>query len=331
MNAAGKVVRLTLALAAFLAFFLAPPTPALATEERPIIIGSGGVAGVYYPVAGIVCRLLDKGRRAGQHNLHCQVAATEASVFNLNFLRTGVLSLGETQSDALYDAYRGEGAFAKQGPNKSLRVIFTLQAEALTVVARDDSGIASFDDLAGKRVNLGAPGAGGRGTVERFLKAYGWTNKSFELVEELPSGQSAVALCDGLIDAFVQVTGHPNGALQDAANACHTHLVPVEGPKVADFLAKLGFYREVVIPGSLYRGADRPVATFGPRAALATTADLPAATAYEIAKAVLSDFSEFKSFHPALADLTPESTVEGNAVPFHPGAERYFREIGLLK
>jgi TRAP transporter TAXI family solute receptor len=252
-------------------------------------------------------------------------------VYNANALRTGDLLLGIVQSDVQYQAYNGVEGFAKAGPDKDLRVLFSLQSEAFTLVARRDANINKFEDLAKKRMNLGDPGSGNRNTLELLMKEYGWTSEIFSLATDLKPAEMAGALCDNKIDAYVYVIGHPNGSINEATTTCDSRLVSVVGPKVDNFVKKYPFYPPAVIPGKTYKGTDEDTLTFGPRATLMANANLPEDIAYQITKAVFSNLDEFKKLHPALSDLTPENMLAGNSVPFHPGSEKYFKEAGLIK
>ena len=180
-------------------------------------------------------------------------------------------------------------------------------------------------------MNLGDPGSGNRNTLELLMKEYGWTADTFKLATDLKPAEMAGALCDNKIDAFVYVIGHPNGSITEASTTCDSHLVAVTWPKVDQFVEKNPFYPQAVIPGKTYKGTDEDTVTFGPRATLLCDASLPEEVAYVITKAVVGNLQEFKNLHPALAVLTPENMLEGNSVPLHPGAERYFKEIGLIK
>lgn len=296
-----------------------------------VTIGTGGITGVYYPVGGAICRLVNKGRKT--HGVRCTVESTGASVFNVNAIRSGDLSMGIVQSDTQYYAYTGTGAdqFIKAGPDNDLRALFSLQSEAFTLVARDDANIKAFTDLPGKRMNLGDPGSGNRSTLELLMKEYKWTPETFKLATDLKPAEMAGALCDNKIDAYVYVVGHPNGSIKEAATTCNSHVVPVEGGEVEAFMKKYPFYPKAVIPGGMYKGTDKDVNTFGPRATLLTSAKLPDDVAYQVTKSVFENLDEFKKLHPALADLGPESMLSGNSVPYHPGALKYFKEAGLMK
>lgn len=307
---------------------VALPGLAPARADDFVTIGTGGITGVYYPVGGAICRMINKDRK--QHGVRCTVELTGASVFNVNAVRSGALPMGIAQSDTQHHAYNGLEGFAGSGPDKDLRALFSLQSEAFTLVVREDSGITSFDGLQGKRVNLGERGSGNRSTMELLMKEYGWTPATFAQATELKAVEMATALCDNKIDAFIYIIGHPNSSIKEAATICSSRVVPVEGSQVARFMEKYPFYPEAVIPGGMYKGTDADVTTFGPRATLVTSAGMSNETAYQITRAVFENLDSFKKLHPALADLTPQAMLEGNSAPFHPGAVKYFKEAGLM-
>jgi TRAP transporter TAXI family solute receptor len=310
-------------------FAFAQDPAAQQPPETFITVGTGGVTGVYFPAGGAICRLVNKGRK--EHNIRCTVESTGASVFNVNAIRSGDLNFGIVQSDVQYYAYNGVEQFKDAGPDPDLRVLFSLQSEAFTLVARKDANINTFDDLPGKRMNIGDPGSGNRNTLELLMKDYGWTPETFQLATDLKPAEMAPALCDNKIDAFVYVIGHPNGSITEASTTCDSHVVPVTGPTVEAFINKYPFYPIAVIPGKMYKGTDTDVTTFGPRATFMASSKLSEEVAYQVTKAVMSNLDEFKALHPALSSLTPENMLEGNSVPFHDGAVKYFKEIGLMQ
>ena len=152
--------------------------PSHAAADKFVTIGTGGVTGVYYPTGGAICRLVNRGRR--DHNIRCSVESTGGSIYNLNALRNSEMDLAVVQSDWQYHGYNGTGYFAAQGPDKKLRSVFSLHSEAFTVVARDDAKIKNFDELKGKRVNIGSPGSGMRATMEVIMKAKAWNKDVFQ-------------------------------------------------------------------------------------------------------------------------------------------------------
>ena len=298
-------------------------------EKQFITIGTGGVTGVYYPTGGAICRLVNKHRK--EHGVRCSVESTGGSIYNLNTLRAGELDMGIVQSDWQYHAYRGTSAFEKQGANKDLRAVFSVHPEAFTILARKDSGITRFEDLKGKRVNIGNPGSGQRGTMEQLMKVYGWNHDSFSLVSELKASEHAKALCDNKIDAFVYTVGHPSGSFKEATTSCDTVLVTVAGDKVNQLIKDNPYYRTATIPAGMYKGNDQNVQTFGVAATVVTSAKVNDEAVYQLTKAVFDDLPTFKKLHQAFGTLKKEEMVsDGLSIPLHNGAMRYYKEMGLL-
>ncbi|MDV7271650.1 TAXI family TRAP transporter solute-binding subunit [Thioclava sp. A2] len=312
------------ATAAALAF----AAPAMAEEF--VSIGTGGVTGVYYPTGGAICRMMAKTR--AEHGIRCAVESTGGSVYNINAVRSGELEFGVAQSDWQFHAFNGTSKFEEQGKFDDLRAVFSIHPEPFTVVARADAGIKNFDDLKGKRVNVGNPGSGQRGTMEVLMEALGWTMADFAVASELQAGEQSQALCDNNIDAMVYTVGHPSGSIQEATTACDATLVNVTGPAVDKLVADNPFYRTATIPGGMYRGNDADTTTFGVGATLVSSAKVPDEVVYQLVKAVFSDIDAFRALHPAFANLDPAEMVkDGLSAPLHPGAERYYREAGLIK
>ena len=313
------------ALAATLAVAAAP-----SMAEEFVSIGTGGVTGVYYPTGGAICRMMAKTR--SEHGIRCAVESTGGSVYNVNAVRSGELEFGVAQSDVQYKAVHGEGSLADAGPNPDLRSVFSIHPEPFTVVARADAGITNFEDLQGKRVNVGNPGSGQRDTMEVVMNAMGWTMDSFALASELQAAEQSQALCDNNIDAMVYTVGHPSGSIQEATTACDAVLVNVTGEAIDGLVAANPYYRTATIPGGMYRGNDADTATFGVGATLVTSAAVSEETVYQLVKAVFEDIDGFRGLHPAFANLDPKQMAnDGLSAPLHPGAERYFREAGLIE
>jgi uncharacterized protein len=303
---------------------------ASAQEEKFITIGTGGVTGVYYPTGGAICRLVNKGRQ--EHGIRCSVESTGGSVYNVNTIRQGELDMGVVQSDVQFKSLKGEGEeFESQGPFEDLRAVFSVHAEPFTVVARADSGIETFDDLKGKRVNIGNPGSGQRSTMEVLMEAKGWTMDDFALASELKSAEQAQALCDNKIDAMVFTVGHPSGSIQEATTTCETKLIPVTGAEVDQLVEDNPYYAKAVIPGGMYAGTDDDVETFGVKATFVSSAEVPDDVVYAVTKAVFENFEDFKKLHPAFATLQQEDMVtQALSAPLHAGAEKYYQEAGMM-
>lgn len=303
-------------------------TTATSAEDSFITIGTGGVTGVYYPTGGSICRLVNKNRK--EHGIRCSVESTGGSVYNLNTIRAGELDMGVAQSDWQYHAYNGTSKFKDSGANKELRAVFSVHPEPFTVVARADAGIKDFKDLKGKRVNIGNPGSGQRGTMEVLMDALGWTKKDFSLASELKSAEQSKALCDNKIDAMVFTVGHPSGSIKEATTTCDTVLVSVTGPEVAKLIADNDYYRSATIPGGMYRGNPDDVTTFGVGATFVSSTNTPDDTVYQVVKAVFENFEGFKKLHPAFNNLKKAEMVkDGLSAPIHNGAKRYYKEANL--
>ncbi len=321
---------LMLAAAAMFGFAATFSSVAPADAQQFVTIGTGGVTGVYYPTGGAICRLVNKGK--SEHGIRCSVESTGGSVYNLNAIAGGELDMGVAQSDWQHHAYHGTSQFADAGPNKDLRAVFSVHPEPFTVVARADSGIKNFQDLKGKRVNIGNPGSGQRGTMEVVMAKMGWTKDDFKLASELKSAEQASALCDNKIDAIVFTVGHPSGSIQEATTSCDSVVVNVTGPEITELVKENSYYRVATIPGGMYRGTDEDVTTFGVGATFVSSAKVPEEVIYQVVKAVFEDFDQFKKLHPAFEVLKKEEMVkDGLSAPLHDGSVKYFKEAGLLQ
>lgn len=312
------------------AFFVLSTIPgSMAAEQRFITIGTGGVTGVYYPTGGSICRLMNKARK--EHGIRCSVESTAGSVYNLNTIRAGELDMGVVQSDWQHHAYHGTSKFSDAGAFRGLRAVFSVHPEPFTVVARADSGIRTFDDLKGKRVNVGNPGSGQRGTMEVVMEAKGWSMSDFKLASELKSAEQSKALCDNKIDAMVFTVGHPSGSIKEATTTCDSVIVEVAGPAIDKLVNDNAYYRHAVIPGGMYTGSDSDVKTFGVGATFVSSNKVPEDVVYNVVKAVFENFDDFKKLHPAFGVLEKKSMIkDGLSAPLHDGAAKYYKEAGLM-
>ncbi|MCK4509107.1 MAG: TAXI family TRAP transporter solute-binding subunit, partial [Desulfuromonadales bacterium] len=203
--------------------------------------------------------------------------------------------------------------------------------EPFTVVARKDSGVTDFMQLKGKRVNIGNPGSGQRGTMEVLMGALGWTKADFKLASELKSSEQSKALCDNKIDAIVFTVGHPSGSIKEATTSCDSVMVSVTGPAVDKLVADNDYYRTATIPGGMYRGTDADTQTFGVGATFVSSANVPEEVIYQVVKAVFENFDDFKKLHPAFANLDPKEMIkDGLSAPLHKGALKYYKEVGWM-
>ncbi len=215
-------------------------------EPQVVAMGTGNVAGVYFPVGVALCRLANQHRR--ETGLRCAARPTAGSVTNIDGIRDGTFELAIVQSDTQADALNGTGAFAAAGPYSELRAVMALYPELLTIVARADAGVTGLADLAGKRVALGEPGSGTRVIADALIAALGWTTASFAATPDLPPDRVANALCDGEIDAFFYAVGHPAAVIQAATTDCDATLIDAGGALVNELVEKTPSFVAATIP-----------------------------------------------------------------------------------
>ncbi|MCU1098541.1 TAXI family TRAP transporter solute-binding subunit [Glaesserella parasuis] len=307
---------------------LAMGSMAAHAEDKFVTIGTGGQTGVYYVVGQSICQLVN--RDTAKTNVKCNAPSTGASVANLNAIADKQMEMGIAQSDWQYHAYNGSSSFEGK-KNDKLRAVFSIHPEPFTVMARTDAKITNFDDLKGKRVNVGDPGSGTRATMNVILAAKGRTDKEFKVASELKPAEMASVMRDNNLDAITYNVGHPNGALKEAAASCDAHLVPVTGEAIDKLVADHPYYAKATIPGGLYKGTDNPVDTFGVYATLVTSADVDADRVYTVVKAVFDNFDRFKRLHPAFENLKEEEMIKNAlSAPLHEGAIRYYKERGWM-
>ncbi len=297
-------------------------------QEKFITIGTGGQTGVYFVVGQSICRLVNRG--SADHGLKCTAPSTGGSIANINAIKAGDMDMGVAQSDWQFHAYNGSSQF--EGDKfENLRAVFSVHGEPFTVVARADSGIESFDDMFGKRVNVGNPGSGQRATMDVVLGAMGKSDADFALASELKPAEQSAALGDNKVDAIIYTVGHPNGSIQEATSTVDAKLVNVTGDAIDKLVADNPYYAKATIPGGLYKGNDEDVQTFGVKATFVTSADVDEDVVYTVVKAVFDNFDRFKGLHPAFANLKEEEMIaDGLSAPLHPGAEKYYKERGWI-
>jgi len=316
-------------LAALFSVALLGSASSAIAQDKFITIGTGGQTGVYYVVGQSICKLVNRG--TSKHHIKCTAPSTGGSIANINAIKAGDQDMGVAQSDWQYHAYNGTSKFEDQGAFKDLRAVFSVHGEPFTVVARKDSGIKTFNDLKGKRVNVGNPGSGQRATMGVVLDALGWKESDFALASELKSAEQAAALGDNKVDAIVFTAGHPNGSIQEATTTTDAVLVPVTGPAIDKLVSGNPYYAKAIVPGGMYRGNDKDVETFGVKATFVSSAKVPDEVIYQVVKAVFDNFDRFKKLHPAFETLKEKDMLTGgNSAPLHAGAVKYYKEKGWM-
>lgn len=306
---------------------------ASAQERQFINIGTAGIGGGYYPTGGFICNVLNRSREDLGHNIRCTVESTGGSVANMRSIQVRDLDVGIAMSAWQFHSYNGTDQFEEDGPNEDLRFLFSLHADAAHIVVRGDSGITDFAGLEGMVVNTGNAGSGTEAQVYSMLERYGVTADSFFAQEtKLTSREQAQALCDGQIDAFFYPTAVGAASILEATNTCDAQVLSWNDDVIAEMMAELPYVIPVIIPAGTYAGQDAEVVSWGTPATINAHADTPEEVVYNMVRAVFDDFDAFRAQSPMYDAVQLETAaIAGRTAPYHPGAERYFREVGLIE
>jgi uncharacterized protein len=236
------------------------------------------------------------------------------------------------QSDRQFEAVNGRAEWKDKGPQKDLRAVFSLHAETYFMVVSGESGIKSYADLKSKALAVGNPGSGTRQNTLDILAAHGLTLDDLERHEGLKASESAKILQDGRIDGFAYTVGNPAGLIKEATSGrSRVRFLAASDQALAKLLQGRPYYVKTLIPVSYYPQAlnKADVPTFAVKATLVTRAQVPDDMVYAVTKAVFANLDQFRKLHPALNSLTPQEMLQGQSAPLHPGALKYFKEIGL--
>jgi len=313
---------------------------AQAQEMNFFSIGTGGTGGTYFPLGGAIANAIsnppgssscEEGGSCGVPGLVAVAQSSRGSVANVNGIKSGILSAGFSQSDVAYWAYSGTGTFEGQEPMGDLRAIAALYPEHIHLVASKESGIASVADLKGKRVSLDEPGSGTYVDALLILQAFGMSQDDIT-EENLKPGPASDAIRNGQLDALFFVGGYPAGTLVELALSAEVVLVPISGPEVDAMIAEYSFFSKDPIPEGVYQdvpGAD----TVAVGAQLLTSANQTEDLIYEITKALWNDSTRklLDAGHAKGKSVTKETALEGIGIPLHAGAEKFYREAGLIQ
>ncbi|PYE86806.1 TAXI family TRAP transporter solute-binding subunit [Phyllobacterium leguminum] len=294
-------------------------------------IGTGGTAGTYYPIGGLIANAISGQGDKGVPGLVATAVSSNGSVANINAIKSGSLESGFTQSDVAFWAYTGTGLYEGKGKVEDLRLIATLYPETIHIVARKDAGIKSVADLKGKRVSIDEPGSGTIVDARIVLEAYGLTEKDIK-AEHLKPGPSGERLQDGALDAYFFVGGYPTGAISELATSKGISLVPISGPEADKLLEKYKFFSRDVVPADTYKGVGE-TKTLSVAAQWVTSAKQPDDLIYNITKVMWDNAtrSALDAGHAKGKMITLQNAVTSLGIPLHPGAERFYKEAGVLK
>lgn len=303
---------------------------AMAAKKVYVTIGTGGVTGVYYPAGGAIAKMINQKRK--EYGIRASVESTAGSVYNVNALSSGDLEFGIVQSDRQYQATNGLADWKNRGPQSDLRSICSLHREAVTLVAAKESKIKSITDLKGKRVNIGNPGSGQRGNAIDVLVEAGLNWKEDFKAESLKPAEAPKMLQDNRIDAFFYTVGHPSGAITEATSGKRkVQFIPING--MDGLFKKSPYYTKAIVPAKEYPMSETKsdVPSIGVVATFMTSKKVSDDVVYAITKELFENLNKFKKLHPAFARLTKKNMLEGLSAPLHPGAKKYYQEVGLLQ
>jgi uncharacterized protein len=297
----------------------------LAQQQQFINILTGGQSGVYYPLGVALSQIYAKA----VPNAKATAQVTKASAENLNLLQAGRGELAWTLGDALSDAWKGEAEAGFNTPLNRLRGLSATYNNYIQIVASADSGIRTLADLKGKRVSVGAAKSGTELNARAIFKAAGLTYKDLSKVEYLPFGESVELIKNRQLDATLQSAGLGVASIRDLASAVKIVVVAVP----ADVVAKVGdpAYQPSVIPANTYAGQTTDIQTAAIPNFLVTHAGVSDELAYQMAKALYDNIDTLYAAHNAAKAIKRENATQGMPVPLHPGAARYYREVGVLK
>ena len=303
-------------------------------------IGTGGTAYTYYPVGGMIANAISKppgsrecgkGGSCGVDGLIASAVSSRGSVDNVNAIISGLRNSGFAQSDVAYWAYTGTGTMEGKEPAKDLRTIAALFEEHIHLVTLKKSKIKSVKDLKGKKVSLDEPGSGTYVDALLILEANGLSEKDVQ-AEALKGNAATDALRNGKVDAIFVVAGYPTGALVELASSVSIKLIPIDGAGAKKLTDKHGFFSQSSIPEGTYEGV-KSTSTVAVGAQWFTSAKEDDDLIYNITKALWNAESRklMDVGHSKGKTITPDTALAGVGVPLHPGAERFYKEAGLIK
>ena len=294
------------------------------SEQTQIRLATGGTTGTYYAFGTAMAATLQEIT-----GIPFTVQSTGASVANIQLIDQGEVEMAIVQNDTIDYAWRGSDQFANDRRYQSFAAVGTIYSEVSHIVVNSASGIRSISDLRGRTVSVGDAGSGTELNTRHILEAYGISFNDIR-VQNLGVGPSADALRNNQIDAFLFTAGPPTSAIVDLATSNNITFLEVDNAHVATLSQRYPFYTAFSFPLNTYRGLTTAIQTVGIKATLIVKADLPESTVYTLTKALFENRTQIA--HAKSAEISPASAVEGmGSVPWHPGAARYYREIGALR
>jgi len=303
-------------------------------------IGTGGVAGTYYPIGGMIAHAIsnppgsrpcDSGGSCGPPGLVLIAQSANGSVANVNGIQTGNLESGFVQSDVAYWAFTGTGTFEGDAPKQDLRAIANLYPESIHLVARKDSGIQKVRDLIGKRVSIDEPGSGTLIDAGLVLREYGISNDELD-IEYMKPSIAIHRIRSNKLDAFFIVAGYPSRAISDLASDTEIVLIPIDGLEADNLVSRYRFFARDDIPKDVYEGVVK-TETISVGAQWLVSSVVDSEIVYQITRSLWHENSRklLDNGHVKGKYISLRSALDGIAVPLHPGSRRFYNEMGLLQ
>ena len=291
--------------------------------KKDYILATGGTGGTYYPFGGAIANIWN----TKVETMNVTAQATGASAENLRLINKGEAEYAIVQNDVMDYAYNGTDLFAGE-KLANIMTIGTLYPEVVQIAVSKDSGIKSVADFKGKRISVGDAGSGVEFNAKQIMEGYGLTFDDIKK-SNLSFKESAEGIQNGTLDGCFVTAGVPNAALQELAFTAGLTLVPVDGEAAKKICEKYGYYTQTTIPGGTYKGTDDDTPALAIKATLAVNSKLDEQTVYEMTKALFENLNELATAHAKGKEVSAKAAVTGVSVPFHPGAKKYFKEIGL--
>ncbi|MCF8466157.1 MAG: TAXI family TRAP transporter solute-binding subunit [Sneathiella sp.] len=302
-------------------------------------IGTGSTAGTYYPIGTLIAsvisnppgsRACDEGGSCGVPGLIATAQTTRGSIANIKGVNDGDLETGLAQSDMVQAAYAGTGVYKNKKPVPELRVIANLYPEDVHLVVRRGAGIKTIKDLKGKKVSIDVPGSGTRENAKQIMKSYGLSENDINAVS-VNADKAVSLMLDDKLDAFFFVAGYPVTAVSELADAGKIDLLPISGDIAQKFVANHKYYSVSNIPAGTYKGLDA-VPTLAVSTQWIVNANMDEELVYEITRALWHPRNRHLLDHGHAKGklIRLETALDGVSTPLHPGAARYYREIGIL-
>jgi len=298
----------------------------VAPKEQFVAIATGGTGGTYYPLGGALAQMISNN----VDGLIVTAQSGNASIANCNLISRGQIETGFSQANTTYWCYTGTGILEGTPPITNLRGIASLYPETIHIVSTKASGITCIEDFKGKKVGVGAPNSGTAADAEIILNAHGITFDDIQ-ADFIDFNEVAQRLIDGQIDAGFTTAGFPTSSIINIATKRDILLVPISAEKIKELTEAIPYYGATVIPGGLYKGVDEDVPALATPALWVCDAKLSSNIVYKMTNVLWEHRDVLEKVHSQGKNITLETALDGIGVPLHPGAEQYYKEVGLIK